>query len=300
MSLSPEQIATRRTGVTSTDASAIVGLNPYKSALEVYAAKVGEGRAVEDNEAMWWGRALEPVLAARYAEPNPGAELTEPGTMQSASEPWMLATPDRLVYTGAGPVGIADYGLELKTAFAAEQVKRWGSAEDSMPWEYIVQCQWCMAVTGLKRWDVAVLLGTYHGMDYREYTLHYDDGRIMTHPEKGVIARCRHFWFENVQKGIPPEPDGSPSAQAAIASMYPRVEADVVLAVSSEEIDALEDYQGALMDKRLAERNEAGARQALELLIGDREGMEHPDIGTVMWKAGKGGKRRWNSRGIRT
>jgi len=296
VSLTPEQIETRRTGITSTDASAIVGLS-RKAALEVYASKVGEGTVVEDNEAMYWGRKLEPLVARRYVKAaSQSLVLSDPGTRRHKTERWMLATPDRLVAPwGQWPT----WGLECKTAFAIEQVKRWGDSEDRMPWEYIVQCQWCMGVMGFTRWDVAVLLGGYHGADYRQYTLHYDDGRIMTHPTKGVIARCRQFHFENVLKRIPPEPDGSASAQAAISAMYTRADLDVKLAMNGEEEDLLEDYRGALADKKLAEQAEAEARQKLEMLIGDAEGIEHPEIGTVTWKKDKRGKRRWNSRGVK-
>ena len=294
MSLTPEQIATRRTGVTSTDASAIVGLNPYKSALEVYSAKVGEGPVVADNEAMWWGREEEPLLMRRYAAMTGHQAFPWQETVRGP-EPWMLATPDGWVIPDVGEGWL----YEGKTVWSYEQVKRWGDAEDRMPWEYIVQCQWGMNVTGKRRCDVMVRLATAHGPESRIYTLHYDDRRIMTHPERGVIARCRRFWFENVQKGIPPEPDGSPSASAAIAAMYPDADLDVKFAMSGSEQDALEDYRGALADKKLAEQAEAEARQKLEMLIGDAEGIEHPEIGTVLWKAGKSGKRRWNSRGLR-
>lgn len=300
--LAPEQIALRRTGVTSTDIAAICGLNPYKPALEVYAEKLGAAPQFEDNEACYWGRALEDVIAARYEEGHPGMELFgAAGTMSQEGEPWLLATPDRLVFQTKINVP-ASYGLEIKTTASAKQVERWGNEGDAVPLEYLVQCQWCMLVTGLRRWDMAVLLGTYHGFEYREYQLEYNARNIVEHPTKGLLARGRHFWFDHVLARVEPDPDGSESAQRAILAMHPKADLKVKLAMTDAEKDALEDYQGAYGDLKLMEEKEALARQKLELAIGDAEGIEHPEIGTVIWKCDKRGRRRiWrpNLKGVK-
>ena len=41
MSLTPEQIEFRRRGITGTDISAIMGLNPWKSPLDIWNEKKG-------------------------------------------------------------------------------------------------------------------------------------------------------------------------------------------------------------------------------------------------------------------
>lgn len=66
MTLTAEQLAKRRTGITSTDIAAICGLNPYKSPMAVYLDKIGKPLEVEQTEGMFWGLALEPLLLQRY------------------------------------------------------------------------------------------------------------------------------------------------------------------------------------------------------------------------------------------
>ncbi len=61
-------LAARRRGITGTDVAAILGLNPWRNALDVYLEKMGQGEAVQANEAMWWGTYLEEGIARRYAE----------------------------------------------------------------------------------------------------------------------------------------------------------------------------------------------------------------------------------------
>ena len=49
----------RKCGITGTDAGAILGLNPYRSAFQVYHDKISDATENIDNEAMRQGRDLE-------------------------------------------------------------------------------------------------------------------------------------------------------------------------------------------------------------------------------------------------
>ena len=49
----------RKCGITGTDAGAILGLNPYRSAFQVYHDKISDTIENIDNEAMRQGRDLE-------------------------------------------------------------------------------------------------------------------------------------------------------------------------------------------------------------------------------------------------
>ena len=60
----------RRSGIGSSDAAAAVGLNPYKSQLELWMEKTGRGGALpqldpnDEASPMYWGTLLEPIVAA--------------------------------------------------------------------------------------------------------------------------------------------------------------------------------------------------------------------------------------------
>ena len=53
----------RKCGITGTDAGAILGLNPYRSAFQVYHDKISDTIENIDNEAMRQGRDLEDYYA---------------------------------------------------------------------------------------------------------------------------------------------------------------------------------------------------------------------------------------------
>ena len=53
----------RKCGITGTDAGAILGLNPYRSAFQVYHDKISDTIENIDNEAMRQGRDLEDYVA---------------------------------------------------------------------------------------------------------------------------------------------------------------------------------------------------------------------------------------------
>jgi len=55
----------RRKVVGGGDVAAIVGVHPYKTAHDVWLEKLGLA-VIEENEAMYWGKVLEPVILAEY------------------------------------------------------------------------------------------------------------------------------------------------------------------------------------------------------------------------------------------
>ena len=63
-----EWLKYRKMGVTGTDASSICGLNPYKSALQIFIDKTTDNIDIFDNEAMRQGRELEEYVAMRFCE----------------------------------------------------------------------------------------------------------------------------------------------------------------------------------------------------------------------------------------
>src|SRR5690606_38820092 len=63
-----EWLEWRKKGIGGSDAAAIVGLDKYRSAFDVYAEKVGLKAEEPDNEAMRQGRDLEQYVAERFME----------------------------------------------------------------------------------------------------------------------------------------------------------------------------------------------------------------------------------------
>lgn len=177
----------RKRGIGGSDAPAICGVSPWKSPYQVWLEKRGEAEPQEDNEPMFWGRTLEPVIRQRYADVT-GRQVMLPNTiLRHPNIEWMLANVD----------GIADGGrvLEVKTARSPDGWGEPGSAE--IPEPYIIQVQHYMVVTHLPVADVAALIG---GNDFRIYEVPAD-------PElqQLILDREAAFW-EMVMNGTPPDP----------------------------------------------------------------------------------------------
>src|SRR3990172_10249011 len=123
----------RRTGLGSSDAAAILGIDRYRGPLDVYADKLGIESA-EQTEAMEWGLRLQPVLGRKYAEVT-GRQVSDQSlTLRRASaHPYLVASLDFLVVDPDQGEGV----LEGKTA-SAYKADEWA---DEPPIYYQVQAQ---------------------------------------------------------------------------------------------------------------------------------------------------------------
>lgn len=112
-------LAVRKTGIGSSDAAAAVGLNPYKSQLELWLEKTGRDTLLpnidplDEESPTYWGNILEPIVATHYTQ-RTGNRVRRINAVLQHSDPqleWMLANIDREVI-GTNEVQI----LECKTA----------------------------------------------------------------------------------------------------------------------------------------------------------------------------------------
>jgi putative phage-type endonuclease len=203
----------RMLGIGASEASTILGLNPYKSAYTLWAEKTGliEAADLSDNEAVEWGIELEPLVAKKYAKAT-GRELMDPGrfTIQRHSEiGWMIASLDRIIQ----PIDNRGPGaLEIKTT-GGRHAAEW---EEDAPVGYQVQLMHQLAVTGFQWGSLAVLIA---GQQFRYIDYPRNDDFI-----RYLIAKEANFW-NRVTQQEPPDPpavDGSDSTRDALAKLYPR------------------------------------------------------------------------------
>lgn len=272
-----EWLQVRQTGIGSSDAAAAVGLNPYKSPLELWMEKTGRGEALpkvdphDEESPMYWGNILEPIVAAHYTK-RTGNRVRKINAVLQHPDPdkdWMLANIDREVM-GAADVQI----LECKTA-GINGARLW---KEGVP-EYVqLQVQHQLAVTGKRAADVAVLLGGQHLEIHR---IERDEGLI-----RNLIQLEREFWH-HVVSDIPPPADGSESADLALRCLYP---ADSGSTVDFSQDRALSAAFADLVAVRetIAEQEklEAQLKQRLQQAIGEASGARF-ETGEVSWKKSK-------------
>jgi putative phage-type endonuclease len=159
----------RKNGIGSSDAAAAVGLNPYKSQLELWMEKTGRDAGLpkpdpnDDTSPMFWGTLLEAFVAAHYTKKSGNRIRKVNAVLQHPEHSWMLANLDREVM-GAADVQI----LECKTA-GMNGAKLW---REGVP-EYVqIQVHHQLGVTGKQAADVAVLVC---GNEFRIYRIERDD-----------------------------------------------------------------------------------------------------------------------------
>lgn len=192
-----EWLEQRKKGVTGTDVSSIVGVNNWSSSTAVYLKKLGELGETDENEFMYWGTIMEPIIAKEFSKRNENMKVKSANAILMHPENnWALANIDRLIKDENGNMGI----LEIKTA--SEHSKKMWEA-DEVPVSYLIQIQWYMYVTGTNYGYFAALLGGNH---YIQKRVERDDELI-----EMLVDASSDFWNNNVLKRVAPPVDAKSS-----------------------------------------------------------------------------------------
>ena len=253
----------RKQGIGGSDAGAVCGLNPYRTAIQVYYDKTSDATEDIDNEAMRQGRELEEYVAKRFCEAS-GKRVRRANAMfYDEKNPFMLADVDRMI------VG-ENAGLECKTASPYSEEK-W--RDDKIPLSYQLQCYHYMSVCNADAWYIAVLI---YGRDFKYYRIERDNEVI-----ENLIRIEKEFWNEYVLKQVIPDPDGSKTADAAIAERFKESKSITIPLTGFDE--RLERRQEILSLLEKIETEKRQIDQELKLYLGDAEIAENEHY-RVSWK----------------
>lgn len=205
-----EWLRYRKQGIGGSDAGAICGLNPYRTAMQVYYDKISDETEEFDNEAMRQGREFEDYVARRFTEAT-GKRVRRANYMfQDERNPWMLADVDRMM------IG-ENAGLECKTA-SPYMADKW--KDGKIPLSYQIQCYHYMSVCNADAWYLAVLI---YGREFKYYKIERDEKLIAD-----LVQIEKNFWENHVLKRILPEPDGSKISDSVIAEHYKNAMAETI------------------------------------------------------------------------
>lgn len=202
-----EWLEIRKKYIGGSDAAAVVGLNSFSSPYTVWADKLGKLPPKEDNEAMRLGRDLEDYVAKRFTEQTGKKVRRKNFILWNSDYPFAHANVDRLI------VG-ENAGLECKTT-SVLNLKSFKNGE--FPENYYVQCMHYMAVTGYKKWYLAVLI---LGKEFKVFEIERDEDEI-----KALMEAEREFWA-CVEKGEPPMIDGSEATTNTIKTVLAESNSD--------------------------------------------------------------------------
>lgn len=199
--LTPEEIATRRSGLGASEVGILLGLDKYATPMDLWNLKVHgveRDRTSGLNEAAEWGHRMEPVIASMWAD-RMGLRMdtdvlawTE-GAVRDPRTNIIFATPDYVIVNGEGQrvklLEIKNRGFTSRAA--------WGTpgAPTVDPRVYC-QVQMQMYCTGIHEAALAVCIG---GNTLRTYDLSYD----AAYAERAAETVAA-WWAQHVIPQIPP------------------------------------------------------------------------------------------------
>lgn len=254
MAITPEQRELRKKYVCSSDAPAIMGLDPYRSAADVWLDKRGEDPGFDGNEATERGNYLEPALLD-YAL----AEIGRPFNRNV-----MKVHDGKLLAANFDGFGFEDWSfiVEAKTSNNPDEFGE--QMTDQVPERHIVQIHHAMYVAGPQcrtAW-MPVLLPGYRSLDFRMYLVHRDDDLAEIIAAKGIA-----FIEKFVRLDIQP-PAFKPSLE--VLKRLRRTPGKIV-SVPAGLVDRVTVLRAAAIQ---ADKDKKEAEAALLAAMGDADGAE--------------------------
>lgn len=190
MSGTPEWLSARPFSIGSSEAAGACGLSSYITPLHIYARKTGELAEGEDNDAMWWGRKLEPIILERWLEKSGRKVLQYPCPMyRRDGYEFQTATPDAILD--------GDEGVEIKSTTWRRASELGAEGTDEAPAEWVLQCQQAMAVCDLQAMYLVVLIDKDRIWEGR---VERNEALI-----ERITAAEAELW-DRIQRRDPPEP----------------------------------------------------------------------------------------------
>lgn len=256
--------------IGGSDAAAALGIDPYKSRIELWMQMHGDiKRSALESERIWCGRMLQSALQNMFEVRERRATITPNVILRHPEFDWMVATPDALVL----PCGNDQHGiLELKNT-NINLNKEW--ADGAIADAAYAQVLHYMAVTGLRYGYAAALIG-----GNRFVTRRVDfDQRVIDYLIEQEVA-----FHESVIKGNPPE--WTEKDDRLVSEIFPADRTTLVALNLEEDCMPLVDqyYQGLAVENE-GKRVKKEAQVKLEAMLGEHEVGYIGEQATVFWQA---------------
>ena len=224
--------------IGGSDIGAILGVNPYKSIVDVYIDKT-EGSTFKGNNATHWGHMLEGTVIKEFASKH--SELIVYEAPYSIVDNFFIANLDGVLKDKE----TGDYGvLEIKTTSIWNK-KEW--EEDTIPQSYYAQVQHYLMLTGYKFTYIAVLIG---GQQYKEFKVERSEEDIEL-----IRNKASEFYNQNILKLIPPMPDGSDAYMQHLKKKALEIENNEIIELVGFE-DKVEMLKNVTREKKELEKTE--------------------------------------------
>lgn len=248
-----EWLKHRQADIGGSDASCIAGLNPWKSAIQLYMDKKEEDPQEVKSLRMELGNRLEGLVAELFTEETGLKVRNVNGILKNDKYPYALANIDRAI------VGEKAF-LECKTT-NSYALKEW---EEGVPAHYEIQCLHYMAITGATHCYIAALIGNsdfiWHKIERDEETIDY------------LMQIEKDFWENNILKDTVPMPDGSDAYSEYLKKKYDKSNGQVIeLHLLENGPDKLSRYDEIVSDIKALESEKKLIEQEIQFHMEDFE-----------------------------
>ena len=250
----------RKQRLGATDVSAVLGLNPYKTAYEVWLDKRDLLESWEGNAATELGTRLEPALLdeaeARWGELQRNVvAVCEDAPIAATLDGWLVEREEVVEAKTAG----------LLSDFA--DVGEWGDEHtDEIPEQYIIQTQVQLLCSGAQ---VARVIALVNGRGILAYRVERDDAVTEI-----IRAKCADWWQRHIVEGIEPEKT-IPPAMEVIKRI--RREPNSVVSLGEEACQFVDRLETAKAEAKAANDEVEKLKGQLCLSLGTAEGGLLPD-----------------------
>jgi len=238
----------RKTGIGGSDASVVLGVNPYKTVRELWLEKTGLSQDPEkESGPILRGRVLEPVAADQYAQKT-GRKIRRQPMRRHSQYHFMIGNVDRqiLAVNGVASTGILEVKCPGLKSIA--KVKAHG-----LPDYMTVQLMHYLAVYEYS-WGSFALFNA-ENWDLIWFDLEADPGLIAT-----MIEREREFWGWVENEIEPAETAGS----GAKAVEIPKIEGELTIVSDADWQRMASDLQEARELKQAAEALQETAKTQIQ------------------------------------
>ena len=190
----------RTRGIGGSDISAVVGLNPYKTNVDLWREKTGQiiPEDISEKPYVKYGTQAEPLLRELFKLdfPQYAVDYVENNSFTNSKYPWAVASLDGWLTDENGRRGV----WECKTTniLQSMQKEKW---RNQIPMNYYCQCLFYMAVIEADFCVLKAQLKTvFDGVPYLQ-TKHYFIERSEVQEDIDYMMQKGSEFWESVQSG---------------------------------------------------------------------------------------------------
>lgn len=220
----PEWFALRAVDLTMSEVGAVIGVDPFSTAVDVWARKCGLVEPAEDNEAMKLGRWCEPAVAAALQERFPDLVIDYPLDLYLRDPQARLGgTPDATARDRTRPDELIAFEFKV---ISRDSYERWWA--EGAPLRYQLQTLGNAMLLGADRGILAALVLGWQKAEL--VTI-----EVARHPaaEARIREVAAKFWAA-MDEGHAPQPDYERDGATLKALFPPRPEAPAPIDLSGD------------------------------------------------------------------